>query len=71
MTDNKSTVSLCELTHIEALSEVMRLERALRWEQNWCSRIGTHGPGCYLWGPGHYNCVLDELERVKKKKLTT
>jgi hypothetical protein len=47
----------------EALrAEVERLNKALHWEQNRAERIGTHGPGCHLWGDRHYECLLRELQ---------
>jgi len=42
----------------EAQAEVDRLNKALTWEQNRSERIGTHGPGCHLWGDRHYECLL-------------
>lgn len=48
----------------EAQAEIERLEKALRWEQNWMSRVGTHSEGCWQWGPGHYQCALRHIEEM-------
>lgn len=45
--------------------EIARLTKALHFEQHWLSHIGTHGPGCYKWGPNHYECAISEIERLK------
>ena len=51
------------ITELEA--EVERLNKALTYEENRTGRIGTHGPGCHLWGPAHYECLKSELEKLK------
>ena len=47
-------------------AEVVRLNKALTWEQNRSERIGTHGPGCHTWGPSHYECLLREFNKENK-----
>ena len=44
-------------------AEIARLNDALRWEQSRAERVGTHGPGCWKWGPSHYECALREIEK--------
>lgn len=26
----------------------------------------THAPGCWRWGPAHYECAMGEIERMEK-----
>lgn len=42
--------------------EIERLTKALHYEQHWLSRIGTHGPECWRWGPAHYECALRKIK---------
>jgi hypothetical protein len=44
--------------------EIERLNKAIKWEQNWLSRIGTHSEGCWQWGPTHYQCALRHIEEL-------
>jgi hypothetical protein len=53
----------------EALrAEVDRLNKALTWEQNRSERIGTHGPGCHLWGSQHFECLLRKYKELEGGK---
>ena len=45
-----------------AAQEIERLSTALRYEENRFGRIGTHGPDCWKWGPGHYECALRHIK---------
>ena len=51
-------------------AEIERLNKALHWEQNRSERIGTHGPGCHLWGSQHYECLLREFQKREWVGLT-
>lgn len=56
-----------ESTRVEALrAEVARLNTCLRYEQHRAERVGTHGPGCELWGPAHYECAVRALKEADK-----
>ena len=48
-----------------AHAEIERLTACLKWEQNWFSRVGTHAPGCWQWGPGHYLCAVRHIEGLE------
>jgi len=41
--------------------EIERLNKSLQFEQNYLSRVGTHAEGCYKWGPGHWDCAMQEI----------
>jgi len=47
--------------------EIERLNKSLKFEQNYLSRVGTHAEGCYKWGPGHWDCAMREI--AKKAKM--
>ena len=44
--------------------EIERMNGCLKFEQNYLSRVGTHAEGCYKWGPKHWDCAMQEIERL-------
>ena len=50
-----------QMTHALAMQEIERLTNALRYEENRFNRVGTHGPDCWKWGPGRYDCALRKI----------
>ena len=55
------------MTEDEKDAEIERLRTALRYEANRFSRIGTHAPDCWKWGPQHYECALRKIKEIKDK----
>ena len=60
---NRGDYGICD----DAADEIERLRDALRYEENRSNRIGTHGDGCYSWGPSHYECAMREIERLRNE----
>jgi hypothetical protein len=50
----------------DALSENERLKRALKYQDDRETWIGTHGPDCWSYGPRHYDCAIKHIESLKK-----
>ena len=51
----------------EHMAEIKRLNECLTWEQHRAEHVGTHGPGCAMWGPKHYECLLRAHEALQKR----
>lgn len=45
-------------------AEIARLRKALYYEANRFSRIGTHAPDCWKWGPQHYECAIRHIKEM-------
>ena len=48
-------------------AEVTRLESCLHYDQHRSGWIGTHGPGCEMWGPAHYECAVRALKEAEAR----
>ena len=56
-----------EIEHLK--EELKRLQQALHYEQWLAGRQGTHGPGCWKWGPAHYRCALNHIEEITNGQM--
>jgi hypothetical protein len=50
----------------DALTEIERLRRELKYQEDRDGWIGTHGPECYTYGPRHYECALRRIKELEK-----
>lgn len=56
---------LCDAAVEQLRAEIERLNSCIRYEQHRAERVGTHGPGCETWGPAHYNCAVQAIEKLQ------
>lgn len=48
-------------------AEIERLRKQIRYQEHRDGRISTHDPVCYVYGPSHYECALQEIERLREQ----
>lgn len=65
-----SIVTVTDLERGQA-TEIARLNQCIKFEQNLLERVGTHSPGCWAWGPGHWGCAVHEIKRLQGLLLAT
>ena len=72
MSDSDNTKDWDEIEALRAslrehMAEIKRLNECLTWEQHRVEHISTHGPGCAMWGPKHYECLLRAYNAMKER----
>lgn len=63
--ENKLATRGYEIQIDDLKAEITRLNEALQYEQHRAERIGTHGWGCWSWGPKHYECALAKIRELE------
>lgn len=52
-----------------ASAEIARLNGCLRWEQHRAGRQGTHAPGCWAFGPAHFECAISRIVKLSAENI--
>lgn len=47
--------------------EIERLRSLLRHQEHREGRVSTHSMDCWAYGPSHYECAVDEVERLRDR----
>lgn len=66
MVDGEPPRDILNCKDVRAIAdEIERLRACLKYEEHRFATQSTHSEGCHSFGPRHYECALQEVERLR------